>query len=186
MTPPHSAQPDVSEERVREHTGRGWQEWVELIDAGPGRDASHAAIAEWADRVHGVGGWWAQCVTVGYERLTGRRLPGQMPDGTFSVSRSKTLTAEPEKVRALLSDESTRADLLAEFTTQQRSAPTAKAPRYSLLSADTGEDRGVLQWRLDSAPSGCRLVITHDKIPSVTAAEQWKEYWGRWLTELAV
>jgi hypothetical protein len=35
-------------------------------------------------------GWWAQAVTVAYEQDTGRRIPGQRPDGTFQTSVSKS------------------------------------------------------------------------------------------------
>lgn len=36
-----AAQPLVTDERIRQHTGHGWDEWMELIDAGPGRAAGH-------------------------------------------------------------------------------------------------------------------------------------------------
>src|SRR5699024_36581 len=83
------SQPEASEAAIRENTGRGWDEWVALIDAGPGREAGHTAIATWVRDEHGVGPWWAQSVTVGYERITGIRLPGEMTDGTFTISRTR-------------------------------------------------------------------------------------------------
>lgn len=30
------SQPEASEEAIRKNTGRGWEEWVALLDAGPG------------------------------------------------------------------------------------------------------------------------------------------------------
>lgn len=180
-----TARPDVSEERVREHTGRGWQEWVDLIDAGPGRKATHAAIAEWVDQEHRVGGWWAQGITVGYERITGLRLPGQMPDGTFSVSRTKTLALEPDQVRGLIDDDEARTALLPGLQARLRSKPSAKSPRFSLTDSDSGEDLGVLQFRVEPTSAACRLVVTHDKLPGPAAGQAWKEHWGHWLEDLS-
>src|SRR5688572_16898232 len=64
------ADPDASDESIRANTGHGWDEWLALIDAGPGREAGHTAIATWVREENDVDGWWAQSVTVGYERIT--------------------------------------------------------------------------------------------------------------------
>ena len=37
-----------------------------------------------------VPGWWAQTVTVGYERIKGLRAVGQRRDGTFEANKSRT------------------------------------------------------------------------------------------------
>jgi hypothetical protein len=180
-----TASPDYSNDTIRAKTGHGWDEWVALIDAGPGRLAGHAAIAAWVAEEHGVGDWWAQGVTVGYERLTGLRLPGQMPDGTFSVSRSKTLGLEWVQLRELLDNPRGRTALLPAMTSTERSKPGAKAPRFSLSDPDTGEPLGVLQFRGEPTKTGCRLVLTHEKLPGPDIAEAWKRFWSAWLEDLA-
>lgn len=179
------AAPDVSDERIRENTGRGWDDWVAVIDAGPSRQASHTTIAAWLVEEHGVDGWWAQGVTVGYERLTGRRLPCQMKDGTFSVSRSKTLSMGGEEFRERLHDDAARAALLPGLSSVPRSKPTTKAPKFALSDAESGKDLGTLQFRLEPASAGAKLVVTHEKLPHPQAAEKWKQHWGDWLESLA-
>ena len=74
----------MSDDAVREATGRGWDEWVALIEEWGGHGDGHGAIARWVEE-QGVDGWWAQTVTVGFERITGIRLPHQMADGTFTA-----------------------------------------------------------------------------------------------------
>ncbi|RJN31129.1 DUF4287 domain-containing protein [Nesterenkonia natronophila] len=180
-----AASPEHSDDTIRAKTGRRWDEWVALIDAGPGRAAGHAAIAAWVTEEHGVDGWWAQGVTVGYERLTGLRLPGQMPDGTFSVSRSKTLGLEWVQLRELLANPQGRAALLPAMTSNERSRPGVRAPKFSLSDPDTGAALGVLQFRGEPANTGCRLVVTHEKLPGPDVAEAWKQFWSAWLEELA-
>lgn len=177
------AAPDASDALVTEKTGRSWDEWVALIDAGPGRDAGHTAIATWLRDAHGVDAWWAQGVTVGYERITGIRLPGQMPDGTFSVSRSRTLPGERDALRTRLLDDETRAVLLPDVTTMLRSAPTAKQLRFDI--SENGADVGILAFSVDEAKAGVKVVVTHEKLTSPEDAERWKQHWADWLARLS-
>lgn len=177
--------PEMTDETTRAKTGRGWDEWVALIDAGPGRNAGHAAIAAWVSDEHGVDGWWAQTVTVGYERITGLRLPGQMPDGTFSVSRSKSVSMDWSELRLLLDDPVARSAVLPRIDSTERSKPGVKAPKFSISDPETGTDLGVLQFRGDTTASGTRLVVTHEKLPHLHAAKAWKQFWAVWLEELA-
>ena len=178
------AEPESSDEVIKAKTGRGWDEWVALIDAGPGRDAGHTAIATWLREAHDVHPWWAQGVTVGYERITGIRLPGQMPDGTFTVSRSRTLPGSVAAMRALLLDDGARAGLLPRLRSRLRSSPTAKQLRFDLVDDASGDGAGVLAVSVDEAKSGVKLVVTHERLPSVGAADVWKAFWGDWIADL--
>lgn len=179
-----AASPEHSDATVSAKTGRGWDEWVDLIDAGPGRHAGHAKIASWVADEQGVDPWWAQSVTVGYERITGLRLPGQMPDGTFSVSRSTSLPFDWAQIRTVLDDPSARSALIPAMVSTERSRPGAKAPRYSLTDPTTDTSLGVVQFRGEPTTSGCKLVVTHDKVPHLQAAEAWKQFWAAWLQDL--
>lgn len=176
------AQPQHSDALVREKTGRGWDEWVDAIDAGPGRAAGHTAIAEWL-RGQGVDAWWAQGVTVGFERITGLRLPGQMPDGTFTVSRSRVVGLPPIEVRALLMDDDSRSELLPGFEATLRSKPGVKTPGFELRR--DGELLGRVSFAFDPA-SGERtnLTATHAKLPTLEEADHWKAFWAEWLAAL--
>ncbi len=73
--------PGMSDAAIRGGTGRGWDEWLALLDAWGGTSKTHPEIATFLNEVHGVDGWWAQGVTVGYERARGMRAVGQLPDG---------------------------------------------------------------------------------------------------------
>ncbi|MFE6970895.1 DUF4287 domain-containing protein [Isoptericola sp. NPDC057653] len=179
---PWVSQPDVADDVVRENTGHGWDEWVGLVDAGPGRDAGHTAIAAWVAEQHGVSGWWAQSVTVGYERITGLRVPGQRPDGTFSVSRSRLTDLDPDQLRALLADDDARADLVPGLTLTPRSRPGVRSPRFGVSDGDGAH--GVLLVSLDPAGRRLRLTATHERIATAAEAEQWKGYWADWLEAL--
>ncbi len=171
--------PDVSDEAIRSNTGRGWDEWVKVIDGGPGRTAGHTAIAAWVTAQHGVRDWWAQGVTVGYERITGLRVPGQRADGTFTVSRSRSLDLDRDTLRTLLLDDAARADLVPGLELTLRSRPGTKVPRFAV--ADDDGPRGVLLVATDPDGDRLRVTATHERIGSAAETEHWKSFWAEWL-----
>lgn len=193
LPPPRSAdapagwvsEPDSTDEQVRKATGRVWDEWVAIIDSGPGRDATHTEIAAWLNANSDMGGWWAQGVTVGYERITGKRLPGQMPDGTFTISRSRTLPTPPDALKALVEDDASRAAMLPDLVATRTSKPDVKSPRYALADGADGANLGSALFNFDPVPAGTRLTVSHEKIATSAATEPWKEFWAQWLTALA-
>jgi hypothetical protein len=82
-----------SDDAIRNGSGRGWREWITILDAWGATGHTYPKIARYVRDELGVDGWWAQSVTVGYERARGMRAAHQRPDG-FSVSVSKTFAVD--------------------------------------------------------------------------------------------
>lgn len=172
------SQPEHTEEVIRANTGRGWEEWRDLIDAWPGHADGHSAVAEWLQHEHRVDGWWAQAVTGGWERITGRRLPHQMADGTFTANKSATITADHQAVREMLLEETGRADLFPGLAPELRSRPTSKNVRIGL-------QQGVAEINLSPKDNGrATVTVAHAKLPSSADVEHWKGFWSAWLEAL--
>jgi hypothetical protein len=170
--------PEHSDDVIRANTGRGWGEWRELIEGWPGHRSGHAGVAAWVQEVHGIPGWWAQAVTVGWERISGRRLPHQVADGTFTTSASATITTDVEALRAMLLDEEGRADLFPGLDPELRSRPTSKNVRVRL-----GE--GAVEIAIAPKDDGrATVTVAHAKLPSPEAVAQWKPFWREWLQAL--
>jgi hypothetical protein len=127
------SQPEQPHEAVLRGTGRGWDEWREQIDAWPGHGGGRAAVTRWLQEEHGLGGWWAMAVTLGWERITGRRLPHQRPDGTFSVTKSATINSDVVALREMLLDDADRRDLFPGVEVELRSRPTSKSIRLGMV-----------------------------------------------------
>ncbi|ACZ21427.1 hypothetical protein Sked_14910 [Sanguibacter keddieii DSM 10542] len=181
---PGASAPEMSDEKIRAGTGRGWDEWVTLAAAGPGRDASHAQIATWAIDDHGLTGWWGHGVAVGVRRLTGQRVPGQMADGTFAVSRTKTLPITEPELREIVLDAASWALLLPGLEVTLRSKPTSKSLRFAIV--DDGEPEGSILVTLAAAGADrCRATVSHEKLASTAAGERWKTFWAGWLDVVA-
>ena len=173
------SEPELSDDAVREATGRGWDEWCDLIDAGPGKGAGHKTIVGFLEEEHDVGSWWAQGITVSYERITGLRLPHQNPDGTFTAGKSRTVDVEAETIRSALQKEEDRAELFPGQETQLRSQPGSKVVRL-------GIGGGVAQISLDSTKQGrTRISIQHEKLDGPEEVTKWKSYWADWLDAVA-
>lgn len=169
------SEPDCSDDLLRKSTGRGWDAWCDLIDAWPGHDRGHSAIAAYLLVERGVDGWWAQTITVGYERITGRRLPYQMADGSFTASRSRTVALSARALRDWLLDAESRADLFPGHRTELLSKPGTKAIRLSI-----GPGRATFSIE-PATHHRAKVTVAHERLPSAELADQWRFYWSEWL-----
>ena len=85
--------PPVSTDAVKAKTGRGWEEWLSILDQEQGPALGHTAMAELLYEKYSVSGWWAQMVTVGYEQARGLRAKHEKKGG-FEIGASRTVDAE--------------------------------------------------------------------------------------------
>ena len=174
---PWHSEPEVSDQSVREATGRSWTEWCGLIER-PGASTDHAEIARWLEDSHGVDAWWAQTITVGYERIRGLRLPYQRPDGTFTAGKTRTVGVDASMLRAILLDDDDRMDLFPGLPIQLRSKPESKGIRISV-------GPGVALISIEAkADSKAKVTVAHEGLPTPEAVEDWKAYWAEWLAAL--
>jgi hypothetical protein len=81
----------INTQAIAEGTGTSWAVWCKKLDAENAKSLSHGEIVKVAQRIKPVSGWWAQGIAVAYEQHIGRRKPGQMSDGTYSASASRTV-----------------------------------------------------------------------------------------------
>lgn len=184
---PWVEQPETSDQAVREATGRGWDEWCDLIDSWPERTQGHAAMAARMGRDHLDSGWWAQSVVVGYERIRGLRVPYLRADGTFAASVTRTITTDPDRLRAELLDPATGAAIAASangptrsgepLEVELRSRPESKSIRWAIHP-----DQGRVRFAIDAVDDGrARVSIQHERLDSTAAVERWKDFWAVWL-----
>lgn len=169
------SEPSMSDETVHQRTGKGWDEWCDVLDAWPGDVGNHSAIVAYVQESFCIDGWWAQTVAVGYERITGLRLKHQRPDGTFNANKSRTVTVDAVDLRAMLLDEDDRRYLFPGIDTELRSKPTSKVVRLRI-------GPGTAQIALEELDGGrTRISVAHERLPEAADVETWKGYWSDWL-----
>jgi Domain of unknown function (DUF4287) len=171
----------MSDLAVSEKTGRTWEEWARLLDARGARSMIHRDIAKYLHVEHGVPSWWAQMVTVGYERIRGLRDMGQRRSGEYEASKSKTLPASLPKLYRAVSVARTREKWLPRVKWTVRRAIAEKSIRV------TWEDgTSVELYFVAKGPNKSQIAIQHRKLASKAQVAKAKAYWGERLEELSM
>ena len=121
----------TSDEMIRQRTGRGWEEWFDLLDEAGLAERPHRDIARWVAELLGVVplAWAAQAVTVSYERARGGRAVGQRPDG-FAITASKTVGIPVGRLFGAFAGEAERGRWLADAELRERSATKPRSARF--------------------------------------------------------
>lgn len=174
-----TAKPQMSDEAVKKGSGKTWPEWVEILDAWGAAERTHKEIAQ---HVHdlGVGDWWAQGVTVGYERIKGLRAYGQASSGKFQGSASKTFPVSVDVLFAAWVEDSERARWLAARTLVIRTSRPGSSARFDIAGG------GVLAASFVDKGSGKSSVqVQNDNLDSREAALAFRETWKAHLADLA-
>ena len=179
-TPRTVSRTRTSDESVLKATGKVWDEWFRLLDRWGAKEKRHAEIARWLVEGQRVDGWWAQSITVAYEQERGMRAPGQRPDGTFSVSASKTIAAPVERLFGAFEDEGLRRRWLGDFEIDVRTAQPSK----SMTAAwEDGSTRLAIGF-YPKSPDKSQVSLAHERIPSPQQADELKAFWRERLNVL--
>jgi hypothetical protein len=167
-----------TEEALVKATGQGWQPWCDLLDAWGAADQGHTEIARWLSIDQGVDGWWAQSITVGYERARGRRAPGERPDG-FNVGVSKTVGVPVEVLYDAFVDARIRRAWLPDAPLRQRTATRPRHARY-----DWADGMRVVVYVAPKGESSSTITIQHERIPDAETLEALRASWRAGLADL--
>jgi Domain of unknown function (DUF4287) len=172
-------EPPVPDERVVETTGSGYEAWFALLDAWGAPRRTHTEMARWLREEHGVAGWWAQAITVGYERARGLRAPGEKADG-FAAGASKTVAVPVARLFDAFEDEAVRERWLpgAEMRTR-----TATKPRTARYDWEDGTTRLIVGFE-EKGEAKSLVAISHERLPDAETADEMKAWWREKLTGL--
>jgi hypothetical protein len=170
----------MSDAVVQEKTGRTWTQWVAALDKDGAAELPHGQIAALVSKTYGVGDWWSQMVTVGYERIKGLRALGQRRDGTFGASKSRTYAVPVGTLFDAWATASIRKRWLAADGARVRTATRPKSLRLGLADGAIVAVGVMAQGKGKSA-----VALEHPKLPDKATAERVKKYWGEQLDALA-
>jgi hypothetical protein len=173
----NAADPDVptllmSDDAIRRRTGRGWEEWFDLLDDAGMSDRPHGEIARWLADTQGMDGWSTQSVTVGYERASGRRAVGERPDG-FSIGATKTVDVPVARLYDAFLDPSLQARWLPDGDLRMRTATRPKTARFDWGDGASRVNVGFLA----KGEAKSTVAIAHERIADSAEAARMKAYW---------
>jgi len=168
-----------SDAAVKAQTGCTWERWVKALDRVAAHTWPHRRIAQYVHEKYKVPGWWAQTVTVGYERIKGLRAIGQRRDGAFEATKSKVFAVPLPRLYRAFSDTRTRARWLPNVDLTVRTATRNKSMRITWPDS-TSVQLGFSRKGVSKA----QVQIQHGKLPDRAAATRTKQYWAERLAAL--
>jgi hypothetical protein len=178
--PPRPSESEVSDAAIQRATGRTWAEWLQILDERGLEGFSHRETAAWLVAEHRIPGWWAQNVTVGFERARGLRAVNQTMDG-FTVSVSKTLDLPVEALYRAIVDEAERERWLPVGTLQLRTATPHKTARFDF----GGGPSRVAVGFTPKGPDRATIALQHDHLAGSDDVERMRAFWRTAFADLA-
>jgi uncharacterized protein YndB with AHSA1/START domain len=167
----------TSDEAVKRATGKDWAEWLKVLDKEGAKKMGHREIVEVVSRKYGVGPWWQQMVTVGYERARGLRDVHQTATG-FVANASRTIAAPVEELSAAWSDGRRRAKWLG-VKAEVRKTASKKSLRF-----DWPDGTQVMVTFDAKGDAKSVVTIEHSKLAGVKDVAARKAFWSETLAKL--
>jgi hypothetical protein len=167
-----------SDQAIRRATGKGWTQWIRLLDDWGATAKTHTEIARHVSIELGVDGWWAQTVTVGYERARGMRAKHQRPDG-FSVSVSKTVPVDVHTLWRAFTDTRARNRWLERGTLRLRTAQDDRTARFDVAGGGIAAAGFT-----PKGPAKASVAIGFERLPDQAAVETTRAVWRERLATL--
>jgi hypothetical protein len=171
----------TSDEAIRRRSGRGWEEWFDLLDQWGAADRTHREIARWVAETLRIDPlvWEAQAITASYERARGLRVVGQKDDG-FSVTAQRTVAVPVGKLFDAFVDAGLRERWLPGADLRERTSTKPKSAHYDWAG---GPSRVHVVFVAKDA--GRSLVaVEHARLADAKEAERMKASWRQGLTRL--
>ena len=168
----------TSEEAMVRATGRGHDEWFALLDARGATERKHPEIAGWLREMK-VPGWWAQNITVAYERARGMRARYQQADG-FTISVTRTVDVPPSEALAAFTSAALRQRWLPDAPLRERPTKAKLTARFD-WSDPTSR---VVVTIVPKAPDKSTVAVGHEQLPDAESAERLKSAWRASLGDL--
>jgi uncharacterized protein YndB with AHSA1/START domain len=184
----------MSDAAFLKKTGHGLDHWFAVLDRFGAVEKGHTASARHLYEEHGVDGWYAQGITVSYERERGVRAVNQRCDGAFEVSASKTLNATTKQVVKAFTDARGRASWVAEADAKLAGAlgkgVSDKKSKGFVIRPDglarfryKWDDTTVQLYIVPKPGNKVAITVQHTKLPSGDSVELYR---GQWKTALGL
>ena len=163
----------VTADAARRNTGRDWDGWAAALDEWGAADQPHGAIVDWLTGQHGLDNWWAQTVTVEYERARGLRAPGSGRDGRFTVTASRTAAATATELAAAFTDPARRTRWLPDGQLRLRTQQPGRTARFDWADGRTRVNVGFT----DRGPGRATVALAHERLADQAEADHFRDYW---------
>jgi hypothetical protein len=168
-----------TDDKVAAATGKRWEAWFSVLDRWGARHRKHGETVAFLMEEHDVASWWAQSITVWYERTRGMRLKHQQADG-FTVYASKTIAVPVEVLFDAFVNPRSRRRWLTDGTMSLRTSQPGHTARFDW---GDGATRVSVSFE-DKGPAKATVAVAHERLPDADEAEVTKTSWRERLVGL--
>jgi uncharacterized protein YndB with AHSA1/START domain len=152
---------------------------VDALDHVNAHTWPHRSIAEYVQEKFGVRDWWAQTVTVGYERIRGLRDIGQRRGGSYEATKSRTFPVPVARLFAAFGEARRRARWLPGIKLMVRKATPDRSVRMTWPDGTSVE-----VWLTAKGRDKSSAQVAHRRLPSRESAAEIKLFWSERLDAL--
>jgi hypothetical protein len=175
----HAELAGMSDDAIKAKTGRTWVRWVGALDHVGADKLAHRDIAALVSQQLEIGAWWAQAVTVGYERIKGLRARGQRRDGSYEANKSRTYNVPVATLFAAWANTRTRRRWLDGGIGRVRTSTRERSMRLD------GRDGTIVSVGFTAkGPGKSAVAVEHSKLRDAESARAVKQYWSERLDAL--
>ncbi|MDQ4004769.1 MAG: DUF4287 domain-containing protein [Actinomycetota bacterium] len=168
-----------SDDKIEDATGKKWEAWFSILDRWGARERKHGVTVSFLIDEHGVSGWWAQTITVWYERARGMRLKHQQADG-FTINASKTIAVPVGVLFDAFVSPRSRRKWLTDGSMSLRTSQPGHTARFNWEDGSTRLNASFI----DKGPSKSAVAVAHERLPDADEAETTKLSWRKRLSAL--
>jgi len=171
----------TSDEAIRGRTGRGWEEWFDLLDEWGAPERSHREIARFIAEQQGIEplAWNAQAVASSYERARGLRAVGEHPEG-FTLTASRTVAVPVERLYDAFVDAALHERWLPGGQLRERTATRPTSARFDWGGGGTR----VHVTFLAKGKERSTAAVAHSRLAGAKERERMKAWWRERLDTL--
>jgi hypothetical protein len=168
----------ISDAAVAAKTGKTWSQWCKVLDKDGAKELPHKDIAILVSKKHGVGPWWSQMVTVGYEQARGLRKKHETPRG-WQASASKTIDVPVQVLYGAWSNARMRARWMRSERLTIRKKNANKSMRITWPDETSVEVNFYAKGEAKS-----QVAVQHSKLKKQADVVRAKKSWGEALGSL--
>lgn len=166
---------NISDKVLKEKTGKGWEEWINILDKDKAIEMNHKEMATHLCNKYKVDSWYAQTISNGYEKEKGLRVKHEKATGDFEISKTKVFNIEHSKLFDLVKN------LIEKDFFGHVEITTLNENKNIRLK---GSDKNSFSFDFYNKENKTQLVIQQFKIKDSNEAEEMKKFWSNKLKEL--
>jgi hypothetical protein len=171
--------PAIGDDKVKAATGRNWMGWFVILNRMKATSLPHREVARRLKEEHGAPAWWAQMITVSYERARGGRKTNERAGGTYAVNVTKVIPVGLAKLFAAATDPKMRKAWFPAGAFEETSKTENKYWR------GTWKKTGKLEFGFYAKGNGkAQIALEIGKLASAEEVEKQRAAWKKAMEKL--